>query len=905
MSSCWRPCAAARCSSRCASNVLPPRAMSKRNSSPSSAAVCGHALVHGQRLLEARAVLRRRGARRVEPSRAARRVGVELERAEGDGDVVGVLELLERLLEAALADGAPGAGDVRPDLDVHDGPSNCSLNYPHRVASRPCRRSAQRSSRRRPSPSTSRRRSRRSAADGRGRAAGATLVVFPEAFVSGYPRGLDSARWSARAPPRAARGSGATGRAPIDVPGPAVDALGAIAARARRPPGHRRDRARRRHAVLHGPVLRPDGELLGKHRKLMPTGAERLVWGFGDGSTLPVFDTPIGRLGAVICWENYMPLLRMAHVRQGDPALLRADRGRPRDAGWRRMRHIACEGRCFVLSANQFARRGDYPRRLPERSATTPADGALARRQLHRRPARRGAGRARLRRRGDPDAPSSTSAEIARAQVRLRRRRPLRAAGRVLPRRRRAAEAPGRLAPVRSARRPSAPNLHRSRPSRARAGGKGRSTSRTETRVRRPHPPPVAGGSRRSGRGRRAMTKQAELKRRIRARMAKTGESYTAARAHVVAERPAQRGCRRGAAHHQRRLDRARLRAPGSPTRSSRGATCSTRAPCPPCPTPSCAGSARASSRARTPPTSATLAELEQRDRTIGGAPRGRVRAVVRGRPLRPAADRPDPREARAPGRAGGARHADLHRRARGLRALRRARRADAEQLARLPGDRGARCSPRARWSTPRAPGRRCARRTPRGWARSRRRRSAELRFLAEAFDRLSREYPSTRDGLSLTERRILAAVAEGAPDAGAAFVARRGPGGAPVPRRHVVLRPICPPGDVRGPAARRRAARRRSRATRGCAYRPGAACWTATRTTSRSTASTAGSAACTCTAAYARGAGTREPRLRSPRARGSRHRSRAERVPVQRARSASIVTEPPLRPAGSKPARS
>src|SRR6202007_1083018 len=61
----------------------------------------------------------------------------------------------------------------------------------------------------------------------------------------------------------------------------------------------------------------PDGQLMGKHRKLMPTAAERVAWGQGDGSTMPVFQTPIGRLGAVICWENYMPLMRMHMYAQG------------------------------------------------------------------------------------------------------------------------------------------------------------------------------------------------------------------------------------------------------------------------------------------------------------------------------------------------------------------------------------------------------------------------------------------------------------------------------------------------------------------------------------------------------------------------------------------------------------
>src|SRR5207247_381018 len=61
----------------------------------------------------------------------------------------------------------------------------------------------------------------------------------------------------------------------------------------------------------------PDGSLLGRHRKLMPTGGERLVWGEGDGSTLTVLDTPFGRLGGLLCWENYMPLARAAMYAQG------------------------------------------------------------------------------------------------------------------------------------------------------------------------------------------------------------------------------------------------------------------------------------------------------------------------------------------------------------------------------------------------------------------------------------------------------------------------------------------------------------------------------------------------------------------------------------------------------------
>ena len=104
----------------------------------------------------------------------------------------------------------------------------------------------------------------------------------------------------------------------------------------------------------------PDGTLLGKHRKVMPTAMERLIWGFGDGSTLPVFATSAGRIGAVICWENYMPLLRMTMYAQGIQIYC-APTVDDRETWLPTMRHIASEGRCFVLSSCQFARRSDYP----------------------------------------------------------------------------------------------------------------------------------------------------------------------------------------------------------------------------------------------------------------------------------------------------------------------------------------------------------------------------------------------------------------------------------------------------------------------------------------------------------------------------------------------------------------
>jgi nitrilase len=102
------------------------------------------------------------------------------------------------------------------------------------------------------------------------------------------------------------------------------------------------------------------GNFRGKHRKLMPTALERLTWGQGDGSTLPVFDTPAGKVGSVICWENYMPLLRTTMYAKG-VELYCASTVDDRDTWQSTMRHIACEGRCFVLSACQYMTTDDLP----------------------------------------------------------------------------------------------------------------------------------------------------------------------------------------------------------------------------------------------------------------------------------------------------------------------------------------------------------------------------------------------------------------------------------------------------------------------------------------------------------------------------------------------------------------
>ncbi|MGO4587150.1 carbon-nitrogen hydrolase family protein [Arthrobacter sp. 2RAF6] len=191
-------------------------------------------------------------------------------------------------------------------------------------------------------------------------AAGARLILFPEVFVGGYARGEDFGSFVGGRTPRGRDAFRRYWEGAIDVPGAEVQRIGQVA------------RTNNIHLVtgvlerdggtLYCTILffSPEGVLLGKHRKLMPTGLERLVWGFGDGSTMPVFDTEVGKIGAVICWENYMPLMRFHMYTQGIQIYLAptAD-NRPDWAA--SMQHIAKEGRCFVLSSNQYTTVADFP----------------------------------------------------------------------------------------------------------------------------------------------------------------------------------------------------------------------------------------------------------------------------------------------------------------------------------------------------------------------------------------------------------------------------------------------------------------------------------------------------------------------------------------------------------------
>jgi nitrilase len=193
---------------------------------------------------------------------------------------------------------------------------------------------------------------------------GAKVILLPEAFVPAYPRGLSFGTVVGNRTPAGRLLWQRYWDNTIEVPSADTDLLG----KAARDAGIylaigviERDRDYGG-GTLYCTLLYfgPDGQLLGKHRKLKPTAAERLIWGEGDGSTLTVVDTEFGKLGGLICWENYMPLARMAMYAKGVGIYL-APTADQRDSWQATMRHIALEGRCFVLGCNQYIAKKMYP----------------------------------------------------------------------------------------------------------------------------------------------------------------------------------------------------------------------------------------------------------------------------------------------------------------------------------------------------------------------------------------------------------------------------------------------------------------------------------------------------------------------------------------------------------------
>ena len=202
-----------------------------------------------------------------------------------------------------------------------------------------------------------------------GEAAGKSsqLVLFPEAFIPAYPRGLSFGMVVGSRSPEGRRTWQAYWDNAVEVPSPATETLGTAVqdAGVYMAIGVIERDSQFSRGTLYCTLLYfgPDGQLMGKHRKLKPTAAERLIWGEGDGSTLAAFDTELGRIGGLICWENYMPMARMAMYGKGVELYL-APTADARDTWQCTLRHIACEGRCFVLGCNQFVTKDMYPATL-------------------------------------------------------------------------------------------------------------------------------------------------------------------------------------------------------------------------------------------------------------------------------------------------------------------------------------------------------------------------------------------------------------------------------------------------------------------------------------------------------------------------------------------------------------
>jgi len=205
-------------------------------------------------------------------------------------------------------------------------------------------------------------------------AGGAKLVSFPETWVPGYPE------WVWRLKPGDDYGlSGDIHKRllenSVDLKAGQLKPIQAAARRLKVTVSigiHERDGEFSRGTLYNSVVLiGPDGEILNRHRKLMPTNPERMVWGAGDATGLRVTDTPSGRVGSLICWENYMPLARFAIFAQGCEIYIAPtwDEG----GTWlSTMRHIALEGRCWVLGNGSSMRGKDIPTDFPDRKRLFP-----------------------------------------------------------------------------------------------------------------------------------------------------------------------------------------------------------------------------------------------------------------------------------------------------------------------------------------------------------------------------------------------------------------------------------------------------------------------------------------------------------------------------------------------------
>jgi nitrilase len=210
-------------------------------------------------------------------------------------------------------------------------------------------------------------------------ARGARLIVFPEAFLPGYPTWI----WRLRPGADGELGNEIHARLRNNAVDLARDDLAPLR-KAARDNGvvlvvgfHELDSGFSGTTLFAAvAVIGPDGKILNRHRKMMPTNPERMVWGFGDASGLNVVDTPFGRIGSLICWENYMPLARHALYAQNIEIYVAPtwDCG---DTWVASMNHIAREGGCWVLSSATALETSDIPADFPGRDELFPDQGWL------------------------------------------------------------------------------------------------------------------------------------------------------------------------------------------------------------------------------------------------------------------------------------------------------------------------------------------------------------------------------------------------------------------------------------------------------------------------------------------------------------------------------------------------
>ncbi|OTP79609.1 carbon-nitrogen hydrolase family protein [Caballeronia sordidicola] len=189
---------------------------------------------------------------------------------------------------------------------------------------------------------------------------GATLAVFPEAFLGGYPKGASFGTVVGKRTEAGRSHFLSYMEGAVTLDGPELALLAEVATETGVHVVIGVIERLGRTLYCTGVTLVPGKGVAGYHRKLMPTGQERIIWGFGDGSTIAPVDTPLGRIGTVICWENYMPALRQAMYAQGTE-LYCAPTADDRATWAPSMVHIALEGRVHVLSACQAIRLGEYP----------------------------------------------------------------------------------------------------------------------------------------------------------------------------------------------------------------------------------------------------------------------------------------------------------------------------------------------------------------------------------------------------------------------------------------------------------------------------------------------------------------------------------------------------------------